>query len=181
MIAIAAILLGQSKAGLILAGAKGQLVHPAQYTPGYFFIGYPGGDLPASKGVCTDVVVRSFRHAGYDLQVMVHEDMKRHLLSYPRHGAKADPNIDHRRVPNLVHYLSKYGKRLTIAVTPATLPAWHAGDVVFWILPNGLDHCGVVSDRKDAKGIPLVIHNISQTAEEDVLCTWKIVGHYRYP
>ncbi len=75
-------------------------------------------------------------------------------------------------------YFAKYGTKLKTALKPGI---WKAGDIVYWKLPNGLDHCGVVSDRLNGKGLPLVIHNIWQTAEEDVLAKWKVVAHFRFP
>ncbi len=170
-----------STADRIVAGAMAQLISPAEYHPGYFSIGYPNGDLPANQGVCTDVVIRALRNAGYDMQRLIHEDMKKHFAAYPRREAKPDSNIDHRRVPNLVHYFAHHGVRLPTAVNRKTLATWRPGDIVFWKLPSGLDHCGVISDRTNPSGIPLVIHNISRTAQEDVLQTWTIVGHYRFP
>lgn len=165
----------------ILHGAKLQLVHPAVYTVGYFSIPYPNGDIPASQGVCTDVVIRSLRYAGYDLQRLIHEDMGKHFSAYPRRGKRPDPNIDHRRVPNQVAFMRRFGQALPLATTGAALTAWHGGDLVYWKLPSGLDHCGVVSDQIGPRGLPLVIHNIWQTAEEDVLDKYRIVGHFRYP
>ncbi len=164
----------------VLAGAKLQLRAPANYTPGYFRIGYPNGDLPSSQGVCTDVVIRSFRNAGFDLQRLIHEDMRKHFSQYPRRESKPDSNIDHRRVPNLVHFFGKFGRKLPTSVVGTQLATWKAGDIVFWKLNNGLDHCGIISDTRSRKGLPLVIHNINRTTEEDVLTTWKIVGHFRY-
>jgi len=105
--------------------------------------------------------------------------MRANFSRYPRRESKPDSNIDHRRVPNLIHFFRTYGRKLTTDAT--AISAWRPGDFVFWKLANGLDHCGVISDRKNAQGVPLVIHNISKTAEEDVLGSWKIVGHYRYP
>ncbi|HSI72796.1 MAG TPA: DUF1287 domain-containing protein [Fimbriimonas sp.] len=157
----------------ILTGAKLQLARPAIYTPGYFRIPFPGGDLPADKGVCTDVVVRALRHAGIDLQQRIHDDMKRRFGTYPRRESQPDKNIDHRRVPNQIHWLKKFA-----AAEPLDRD-WQPGDLVYWKLPSGLDHCGVVSDTRGASRSPLVIHNIWQTAEEDVLTKWKIVGHFR--
>ena len=168
-------------AAKIVEGAHRQVGEGAVYTVGYFRIGYPNGDLPRNQGVCTDVVVRSFRNAGYALQRLIHEDMARRFKTYPRREAKPDSNIDHRRCPNLTWFFKSYGRTLTNKVSPETLKAWKPGDVVFWKLDNGLDHTGVISDRTNASGIPLVIHNISVCKEEDVLTTWKIVGHYRYP
>jgi len=74
------------------------------YDPSYFSIEYPNGDVPANKGVCTDVIIRAYRIVGTDLQQKVHEDMKSNFSSYPNHwGLKStDKNIDHRRVPNLM-------------------------------------------------------------------------------
>ncbi|MDU1272747.1 MAG: DUF1287 domain-containing protein [Escherichia coli] len=52
---------------------------------------------------------------------------------------------------------------------------------VSWRLDNGLAHIGVVSDGFARDGTPLVIHNIGAGAqEEDVLFSWRMVGHYRY-
>ena len=178
---LAPALVSASTADRIVAGARKQLISPADYTPGYFRIGYPNGDLSPNQGVCTDVVVRSLRNAGYDLQRLIHEDMRTRFLHYPRREAKPDSNIDLRRVPTLIAFFRAYGRKLPNAVSRESLSTWKPGDIVFWKLPSGLDHCGVISDRKDAAGLPLVIHNISRTAEEDVLTTWTIVGHYRYP
>ena len=44
------------------------------YDPAYFSISYPGGDVPKDKGVCTDVVIRTFRKIGIDLQKLIQED-----------------------------------------------------------------------------------------------------------
>jgi len=163
----------------ILSGAKAQLVKPAQYTGAYYRISYPNGDVPADRGACTDVVIRALRHAGYDLQRLIHEDSKR--VVYPRIGKKHDRNIDHRRVPNQRRYFERHGVSLTTKTGRGDLRQWRPGNFVFWKLPGGLDHVGIISDRKNAQGLPLVIHNIWQTAEEDVLMKWKIVGHFRFP
>ncbi len=166
-------------AAKILEGAKNQLTKPASYTGAYYKISYPNGDVPADKGACTDVIIRAFRHAGYDLQRLIHEDSKR--VNYPRIGKKQDRNIDHRRVPNQRRYIERFGTELTMKTDATSLRQWQAGDVVFWKLASGLDHVGIISDRKNAKGHPYVIHNIWQAAEEDVLHTYKIVGHFRFP
>ncbi len=165
----------------VLQGAKLQLARPAAYSPGYVRLSYPNGDLSPAKGVCTDVVIRALRHAGKDLQRLIHEDMGRRFSTYPRRGKARDRNIDHRRVPNQIHFLKRFGKMLTTEVGGRSLSAWMPGDIVYWKLDNGLDHTGIVSDRLNEDGEPLVIHNIWQTAEEDVLTKWRIVGHYRYP
>jgi uncharacterized protein YijF (DUF1287 family) len=162
-------------AAKIVEGAKQQLQHPAVYNASYYSMSYPGGDVPSDRGACTDVVVRALRQAGYDLQKLIRDDMKGHFSDYPRHGAKPDTNIDHRRVPNQRYFFSRFGKSLGVDKD------WQPGDIVTWKLDSGLDHTGVLTDSVNGRGLPLVIHNLSQTAEEDVLTAWKITGHYRYP
>ena len=82
------------------------------YDPGYFVIGYPNGDIPSGKGVCTDVIIRAYRKLGIDLQKEVHEDMQAHFDKYPKiWGLTApDKNIDHRRVPNLMVFFSAWNR-----------------------------------------------------------------------
>src|SRR3984893_9993724 len=58
--------------------------HRVRYDPAYVRIPYPGGDVPADTGVCTDEVIRSYRALGIDLQKEVHEDMAQDFSAYPR-------------------------------------------------------------------------------------------------
>ena len=166
----------------IVAAARREAAKRTPYEPGYHRIKYPGGDVPAG-GVCTDLVVRAVRGAGLDLQRLVHEDMRANFAAYPRlwSAAQPDPNIDHRRVPNLMRYFERKGAWLAKGTAGPAAAGWQPGDVVFWDLPNGLKHCGIVSDRKGASGLPLVIHNLSRAAEEDCLASWVIIGHARHP
>lgn len=166
-------------AAKIVEGARAQLVKPARYDASYRSIKYPGGDVAADRGACTDVVIRALRHAGYDLQKLIHEDMKAHFSSYPRRGDRTDTNIDHRRVPNQRYFFTKFGSSLGVSTSDPK--AWKPGDIVTWKLDSGLDHTGVVVDEKGSSGFPLVVHNLGVTAMEDVLTAWKITGHYRYP
>ena len=78
------------------------------YDPSYFSIGYPNGDVPSGKGVCTDMVIRAYRKLGIDLQQKVHEDMKGNFSKYPQRWklTRPDKNIDHRRVPNLMTFFA---------------------------------------------------------------------------
>ncbi len=165
----------------IVAGAKKQIGDI--YDPAYVRIPYPGGDVPRGTGACTDVVVRALRAAGYDLQRLIHQDMRRNFSTYPKKWGlrRPDANIDHRRVPNQMRFFARHGVSLTREVSPGTLSQWRPGDVVCWKLDSGLDHTGILSDRRSASGIPLVIHNLSACAEEDCLTRWKITGHFRYP
>ena len=152
------------------------------YTQKYFDISYPNGDVPVETGACTDVVIRSFRAAGVDLQKEVHEDMSANFSIYPQKWglAKTDTNIDHRRVPNLQKYFDRRGKSLPITSNGSD---YRPGDVVSWDLNGkGLTHIGVVSNlwNEDARRY-LIIHNIgSGTRAEDRLFDWKVTGHYRY-
>lgn len=133
-------------------------------------------------GACTDVVVRAYRSAGIDLQQLVHEDMKANFRQYPQNWGLSgtDSNIDHRRVPNLVRFFQRHGQTLTTSTDEDYLNEWKWGDVVFWRFSNGLDHCGIISDRTNEDGLPLAIHNAGMALEEDSLNRWEITGHYRY-
>ncbi len=153
------------------------------YDPSYQSIAYPGGDVAAGRGACTDVVIRALRGADIDLQKLVHEDMKRDFRAYGDQWnlGHTDKNIDHRRVPNLMTFFARHGKTLPIPTDNASLKNWQPGDVICWKLPGNLNHIGIVSDGVGARGLPLVIHNAQQCIEQDYLDEWPITGHYRYP
>lgn len=143
----------------------------------------PRGADGVLRGVCTDVVVRALRAAGHDLQRLIHQDMKRNFGLYPRRWGRRRPdrNIDHRRVPNQMTFFQRHGQILSRAVSPRTRAQWRPGDIVCWKFDNGLNHTGIVSDKLNARGWPLVIHNLSVCVEEDALIAWRITGHFRYP
>lgn len=163
----------------LVAAARTQVGVTRRYDPSYQRLPYPGGDVPQDRGVCTDVVIRAYRALGLDLQVAVHEDMRRAPEAYPDLWGQRgrDRSIDHRRVPNLAVYFARQGRRLEASRAPG---AYRAGDVVTWRLPSGLPHIGLVSDRKSPEGRPLVIHNIGWgTQEADVLFAYPLTGHFR--
>ena len=167
----------------VVAAARAQVGITVHYDPAYARIPYPMGDVPLERGVCADVIVRAFRANGIDLQQLVHADMAAHFAAYPHSWGLSgpDPNIDHRRVPNLETFFRRKGAALPITTLAQD---YRPGDVVSWRLPNGLSHVGLVSDRLAADGSrrPLMIHNIGAGAqEEDVLFAWTIVGHFRWP
>ncbi|MGI6412699.1 MAG: DUF1287 domain-containing protein [Syntrophomonadaceae bacterium] len=166
---------------LILLGARKEVHNRVVYDASYQAIEYPLGDVPADRGACTDVIVRAFRNAGIDLQQLIHEDMANNFKSYPQDWglSQPDPNIDHRRVPNQVTFFKRHG--LELNTDASELDEWKWGDVVYWKFSNGLDHCGIISDKKTKDGRPLVIHNAGRAVEEDCLTRWEITGHYRYP
>ncbi|MBX7133974.1 MAG: DUF1287 domain-containing protein [Fimbriimonadaceae bacterium] len=168
-------------AKLIVSAALRQAKEAATYDPSYVKLAYPGGDVPVDRGVCTDVVIRSLRAAGYDLQKLIREDMRSRFSKYPRRGKRPDPNIDHRRVPNQAAFFAAFGKTLTKSLALKDLPQWKPGDIVWWKFDNGIDHIGVVVDGKGPSGLPLCVHNLGPCALEDVLGRWRIIAHYRYP
>jgi hypothetical protein len=151
------------------------------YDPAYFKIAYPMGDVPAGKGVCTDVVIRAYRKLNIDLQRLVHEDMVLHFNIYPkRWGLKrTDTNIDHRRVPNLMVFFNRFGRSLPRTLVPTD---YHTGDIVCWDLGGGITHIGIVIENRSKDGKRhLIVHNIGGgQVMEDCLFNWKIIGHYRY-
>ena len=167
----------------LVAAAEERTHHSVLYDPAYVRIPYPGGDVPADSGVCTDEVIRSFRAVGVDLQKEVHEDIERNFSAYPnqrRWGlAHPDSNIDHRRVPNLMVFFSRKGETLPITQHAEDyLP----GDLVTWDLGGNVPHIGIVVTEKSApQDRHLVVHNVGQGPKmEDVLFRWKVTGHYRY-
>lgn len=151
------------------------------YDPTYFSIDYPNGDVPSDRGVCTDVIIRTYRKLGVDLQKEVHEDMKANFNLYSKTWglSKPDTNIDHRRVPNLMVYFSRFGKEKTITENEEDyLP----GDIVCWRLTNGMTHIGIVVDRKAKNGKRFkIVHNIGNgQIPEDVLFSYDVIGHYSF-
>lgn len=171
----------------LVAAAVERTHHVVRYDPAYVRIPYPGGDVPASTGVCTDEVIRAYRAVDIDLQKEVHEDMANHLSVYPRKwarnvratNAQTDPNIDHRRVPNLMVFFGRHGQSLPLS---ADARDYFPGDLVTWDLGGGITHIGIVVDQRSPQsGRYLIVHNIGQGPQmEDVLFDWKIIGHYKY-
>jgi uncharacterized protein YijF (DUF1287 family) len=166
----------------VLANAREQLRVTTHYTQEYRVIPYPGGDMPADTGACTDVVIRAFRSAGVDLQKEVHEDMSANFSAYPQKWGmrSTDTSIDHRRVPNLQTFFTRKGRSLPVSSDGNN---YKPGDVVTWDLDGkGMTHIGLISnDWNDRDKRYLIIHNIGGgVQEEDRLFSWKITGHYRY-
>ncbi|MEX0289720.1 MAG: DUF1287 domain-containing protein [Flavobacteriaceae bacterium] len=151
------------------------------YDPSYFSIDYPNGDVPANKGVCTDVVIRAYRKLGVDLQKEVHEDMAANFSKYPKiWGLSAtDKNIDHRRVPNLMVFFERKGEAKSLTTKAED---YVPGDIVCWNLGGATTHIGIVSKKKSSDGKRhLIVHNIGAgQVLEDCLFDFKIIGHYSY-
>jgi uncharacterized protein YijF (DUF1287 family) len=151
------------------------------YDPSYFSISYPNGDVPKGKGVCTDVVIRAYRKLGIDLQKLVHEDMKSNFTLYPKiWGLKStDSNIDHRRVPNLMVFFSRFGTKKAISEVAKN---YKEGDIVCWNLGGSITHIGIVIHQKsEDEERPLIVHNIGGgQVVSDCLFDYAIIGHYSF-
>jgi hypothetical protein len=164
--------------GRLVAAAIARAQVHVRYVPDYMKIGYPGGDVPADTGVCTDEIHRIYRAVGVDLQKEVHEDMLQSFSEYPIHERQADSNIDHRRVPDLGKFFARHGSALPITRNAGD---YKPGDIVTWDLDGKHTHIGMVVDRTNFWGRYKILHNIGQGPQiEDVLFDWKITGHYRY-
>jgi hypothetical protein len=154
----------------LVGAALFRTTQEVRYDPAYVSMAYPGGDVPADTGVCTDVVIRSYRALGIDLQKLVHEDMHTSFSSYPALWGllTTDRNIDHRRVPNLQKFFERQGSKVKGEI--------QSGDLIAWDLTgNGLWHIGVVV------GPDTFVHNIGAGPVIDSgTDQWKIVGHYRF-
>ena len=162
----------------IVEGAKIEAENKPEYKDGYYQGGYP----PDTEGVCSDVIWRAFKNAGYSLKDMVDKDIKENLDKYPRVAGKPDPNIDFRRVKNLKVYFERNHISLTIDLSK--VEEWMPGDIVVFQTSNQ-DHIGIISNKRNENGLPYIIHNAGQpNREEDGLefyneYAWPITGHYR--
>lgn len=158
----------------ILEGAKLEAQRKPKYNSQYYAGGYP----PDEEGVCTDVIWRALKNAGYSLKDMVDEDIKNNVDKYQRVGGTPDPNIDFRRVPNLKVYFERNQLSLTLDLNK--IEEWQPGDIVAF----GKSHIGIISDKRNKKGIPFLLHNGGQPIrEENILEVYNsfdpITGHYR--
>ena len=169
---------------LLVEAASDRLNYNISYDGRYINIPYPNGDIPSNIGVCTDLVIRSFRQVNIDLQELVHEDMKRNYDIYPSKriwGLKSpDTNIDHRRVPNLQTFFTRMGSSLVITKEAQN---YKPGDIITWDISGRSPwHIGIVSDKiSNITGNPLIIHNMGRgPIINDMLFKFKITGHYRY-
>lgn len=167
----------------LVSAALERLKHKVTYDGSYLQIAYPGGDVPNNIGVCTDVVIRSYRKLGIDLQEKVHHDMLNSFAQYPNlpkwNLIRPDTNIDHRRVLNLRVFFHRNGASLPIT---SNANDYKPGDLVTWDILPGMPHIGIITPKvsKDKKR-PLIVHNMGKGPKlEDILFTMKITGHYRY-
>lgn len=167
-----------------LSQAAISIIDPSiDYDPAYFKIDYPNGDVPKGKGVCTDVIIRSYRILNIDLQKEVHEDMIENFSLYPnlkKWGmTKTDTNIDHRRVPNLEVFFERKGIKLPVTQNAKD---YKTGELVTWMINDKLPHIGIITNKKSSDGKRnLIVHNVGGgQVLEDCLFEYKIVGHFKY-
>lgn len=155
----------------ILLGARADAENHPTYNSAYYAGGYPPDDI----GVCTDVVWRAFKNAGYSLRDMVDRDIYNNPDEYPA-AQPRDNNIDFRRVRNLRVFFEKYAEKLTLDTTK--IDEWQPGDIVIF----GNDkHIGIVSDKRTRDGKTYIIHNGGQPMrEENYLKRGEVTGHYRF-
>lgn len=170
----------------ILLGARKTAINAATYGAGYTRLAYPGGDVPRDVGVCTDVVIRSLRNVGIDLQREVHLDIKRAKRAYPMVKGGGNANIDHRRVKTILPYFVRHFERHTADLKDTADPL-RPGDIVFMdTFPSrsGPDHIGIISDRVAPSGHPYVINNWTDgtvTTEMDLLDWVPVTDRFRLP
>lgn len=154
----------------ILQNVRAYIATNPEYKSKYYAGGYPDDGY----GVCTDVVAQGFLHAGYDLRELVDADIAGHPELYD--VTKADPNIDFRRVRNLLVYFQNHAISLTTDLMQ--INEWQGGDVIVF-----RKHIGIVSDKRNKNGVPFVIHHANpyqRYYEEDILENRNdIVGHFR--
>jgi uncharacterized protein YijF (DUF1287 family) len=161
----------------LVAAARAQIGRTVVYDPAYVRLAYPAGDVPADRGVCTDVIIRAYRSAfGLDLQALVHEDMSRAFSAYPKAWGltRTDRNIDHRRVPNLETFLTRRGASLPLA------GGWRAGDLVTQRLGGSLPHISIIAADTPAGATPPVIHNIGAGTRAEPMAPAGVVGRFRF-
>ena len=168
----------------VMVGARKTELNAAPYIGGYEGLAYPGGDVARDRGVCTDVVIRAVRNAGMDLQVELHEDIKRAPGSFPM-VKRADPHIDQRRVKTILPYFKRHWRSLPTDPRDTSSP-WLPGDVLFMQTMGDArpDHMGIVSDKLGVSGLPEVINNWtdgSQTSAMDFLSFVPVTHRFRLP
>jgi uncharacterized protein YijF (DUF1287 family) len=180
----------------ILRGAKAQLKNPAKniFKDGNNETNYfNGGDPPAEIAICTDIIARAFREAGFDLSQLVNDDIAGNFGSYPLRinwgQTRPDKNIDYRRIQNMEIFFKRNSQSI-VAVFDFSdiknLEQWLPGDIVFFDMDRDgyTDNAGIVSDFTTRKGIPKIIYNYidpGYTVERDILSASSVKGHYRYP
>jgi len=169
----------EGRVARVVARARSEVKAHVGYDRAYVARGR--GSPDASRGACTDLVVRALAAGGLDVQTRLENDMLASPAAYGPHAR--DGRIDHRRAPNLLVYFARHARRLPN--DPHTSAStFRPGDVVVWTYgacPEcKADHVGIVSDTMGTRGMPLVLHNAGPHAtEEDAIDAWPVLGHFR--
>lgn len=154
----------------ILNNVREYISKNPKYKSQYYNTGYPNDEY----GVCTDVIAFGCLGAGYNLMELVNEDIMVNPQNY--NIENIDKNIDFRRVKNLKVYLDNNTISLTTDIYD--IDKWQGGDIIVFE-----KHIGIVSDKRNSKGIPYVIHHANpyQLSYEEDFLEYRndIVGHYR--
>lgn len=168
--------------------AERAVIGGVQYAPQSRKIAFPFGDIPSHLGTSADIVVRCLRTISVDLQQMLAHDRATDPKRYPLglyRSKKIDRSMDHRRVAFLFTFARAFlppGPVETDSVEAAA--AFIPGDLVFWAADGreGLPGLvGLVSDRRDETGMPLVITlapDDGRATEHHRLDEWPILGHF---
>ena len=160
------------------------LVSAQEYTgshPVYKYRVYENGYPDDGCGIDADVVTTAFLNAGFDLKDLIEKDFEEGGYSEDSY----DPSSDFRQVDVLYTFFrhmciedARDCRCISLTVNPYKTDEWQAGDIVFWE-----DHVGIVSNIRNARGIPFVIHHRDRwqaSFEEDVLTEYgDIRGHFR--
>jgi len=155
----------------ILLGAKAEAKRRPKYDNSYFAGGYPPEDI----GVCTDMIWRALDAAGYSLKDLVDADIAACPEAYPGTKGTPDPNIDFRRIVNLKVFFQRH--TLSLTLDPYKIEEWQPGDIVTF--KEG--HIAIISDKRNRRGIPYIIHHGRQPVkEEDALLRYTVSGHFRF-
>ncbi len=159
----------------VINHAKWQATQQVTYDPAYVVLKYPNGDVPANKGVCTDVIIRAYRAINIDLQKLVHEDIKANPRRYG--NPILDANINHRRCNTLIPFFTSHATSLPISNEGSD---YKPGELVFWNIARG--HVGLVIDEKvPGTNRYYIVHNICcGPQKDDVLFEYPIKAHFSY-
>ncbi len=154
---------------------------------------YKGGDPPSGWALNTDIIARAFKEAGFDLRILINEDITKNFKEYPVKAiwnqSVPDIDIDYRRIQNMEVFFERNASVLTLkfdAASDENLNKWMPGDVVFFDMDEDgySDNVGIISDATTRNGSPKIIYNYIDpgfTTEADILGSKIITGHYRYP
>jgi uncharacterized protein YijF (DUF1287 family) len=154
--------------------------HSVRYEPSYVHIPYPGGDVPADKGVCRDEIIRAYRAVESTYRkkfTRICPRISRSIQEVEAGLRLMDTNIDHRRVPNLMVFFQRKGSSLPIT---GRAHDYTPGDLVTWDLTAVCSHRHCCRSQRVRWARHDCPHIGQGPKMEDVPFNWKITGHYRY-